>query len=217
MSLENIFIWGASGHAKVIADILRLTGKNLLGFLDDLNPKRKGESFLGAKILGGEEALKNLPAGSLGIIGFGENQGRLDKAEFLKKQGIKLATIIHPKAVISKYAELLEGSLMAAGSILNPDARVGRNVILNTGSIVEHDCVLEDGVHIAPSACLGGGVKIGRATLIGLGAKILPKIEIGEGCIIGAGSVVTENIPPYRLAYGVSAKDIRPMKPKSKK
>lgn len=49
-------------------------------------------------------------------------------------------------------------------------------------------------------------VKIGNDVWIGAGAKILGGITIGDGCIIGAGAVVTKSLPPYAIAKGVPAK-----------
>lgn len=51
-------------------------------------------------------------------------------------------------------------------------------------------------------------VKIGNKVWIGLRSIILPEVEIGDGAIIGAGAVVTRDIPPYAIAAGVPAKVI---------
>ncbi|MCD5414019.1 MAG: chloramphenicol acetyltransferase [Clostridiales bacterium] len=50
---------------------------------------------------------------------------------------------------------------------------------------------------------------IGHDTWIGHGVLTKPEIEIGNGAVIGQGSVVTKNIPPYAIAVGVPAKVIR--------
>ncbi len=52
-------------------------------------------------------------------------------------------------------------------------------------------------------------VRVGRGTYIGVSAIILPGVTIGEGCIIGAGSVVTKDVPPYSVAAGNPARVIR--------
>lgn len=51
-------------------------------------------------------------------------------------------------------------------------------------------------------------VKIGNRVWIGMRAIIMPEVHIGDGVIIGAGSVVTKDIPPYTIAAGVPAKVI---------
>ena len=65
-------IWGASGHALVDADIIRLSGEyEIVGFLDDLKPERRGEHFCGAAILWGKEQLDSLHSKGVEYIVFG--------------------------------------------------------------------------------------------------------------------------------------------------
>jgi UDP-N-acetylbacillosamine N-acetyltransferase len=98
---------------------------------------------------------------------------------------------------------------LAAGSVVNPGATLGRNVIVNTCASVDHDCVLEDGVHISPGAHLGGGVTVGRGTWIGIGAVVRDHVMIGAGVTIGAGAVVVKDIPDGVMAYGVPARVVK--------
>ena len=51
--------------------------------------------------------------------------------------------------------------------------------------------------------------KIGRDVWIGANAVILGGVKIGDGCVIGAGSVVTKDLPPYSVAMGVPARVVR--------
>ena len=52
-------------------------------------------------------------------------------------------------------------------------------------------------------------IRIGSNTFIGINSVILPGVNIGENCIIGAGSVVTKDIPPNTVAAGVPARNIK--------
>ena len=52
-------------------------------------------------------------------------------------------------------------------------------------------------------------VKVHEGTHIGAGATILPNISIGKWCVIGAGAVITQNLPDYSLVVGVPGKVIR--------
>ena len=54
------------------------------------------------------------------------------------------------------------------------------------------------------------GVEIEDDVWIGANVVILPGVKISEGCVIGAGSVVTKTIPPYTIAVGVPCKPIKP-------
>src|SRR5947209_5347580 len=142
--MEKLVIWGAAGHAKVVADIVRLAGEyDLAGFLDDLHPERYGTEFCGATILGGREQLQRLP--DLGarhlLLGIGDNAARLRLAAVVTAQGFHLATAVHPAAVIARDVPVGPGTVIMAGAVVNPGAVIGANVIINTSASVDHDCV----------------------------------------------------------------------------
>lgn len=209
---EKIILWGAGGHALVVADVLRCQGGwEIVGFLDDADPRRHGQPFAGATILGGREQLPKLRERGVrhAILAFGDCAARLKLAEVAGQEGFELATAIHPRATLAESVTVGAGSVIAAGAVINPGARLGRNVIVNTCASVDHDCVLEDGVHISPGARLGGGVKVGRGAWIAIGATLAPRVTIGEGTVIGAGAVVLRDIPAGVVAYGVPARDRR--------
>jgi len=217
---SELIIWGASGHARVVADIVRCENRyRIAGFLDDLHPERAGETFEGAPILGGREQLEKgggrlarqaggTPA-PLVIIAFGDCTARLEAARFVIAKGLELATAIHPSAVIAASARIGAGSVVAANAVVNPGAVVGENAIINTAASVDHDCVIGDGVHICPGVHLAGNVRVGEASWIGIGATVADGRTIGGGTIIGAGAVVVEDIPGGVVAFGVPARVTR--------
>ena len=208
----KIVIWGAGGHAMVVADILRCQGGfEIVGFLDDANPGRHGQPFRGSTILGGQEQLAPLHKQRITtiMVAIGDCAARLTLAAMVKAKGFALATAIHPRSIIAAGVAIGEGTVIAAGAIVNPAASIGENVILNTAAGIDHECAIEDGVHIGPGARLGGAVRIGRGAWIGIGATVIQKVKIGEGSVIGAGAVVLDDIPPRVVAVGVPAKVIR--------
>jgi UDP-N-acetylbacillosamine N-acetyltransferase len=210
-----LLIWGASGHARVVADIIRLTGKfEITGFIDNIDPSRHGSEFCGAEVLGGQEKLGQFH--NMGnrhiILGFGNCEARLTLSIVVQELGFELANAIHPKAILAQDIAIGGGSVIMAGAVINPGTIVGENVIINTSSSVDHDCHIENGAHIGPGAHLGGGVTIGQASWIGIGAVIKDKIKIGKGAIIGAGAVVLTDIPDGVVAFGVPAKVKRDVK-----
>ncbi len=207
-----LVILGASGHARVVADIIRLTGKfNIVGFLDDFDLSRKGTEFCGSTILGGLEQLEHLRDNKIRYIflGFGNCQARLALSSVTNQFGFKLATLVHPSAVVASDVPIGPGTVIMAGAVINPGSTIQENVIINTSSSVDHDCDVDNGAHIGPGAHLGGGVTIGQGTWIGIGAVIKDKVTIGKGVIIGAGAVVLKDIPDEVVAFGVPAKIIR--------
>lgn len=212
---KTIVVWGASGHAKVVADIIRQEGKyDIASFLDDIDKNRQGSQFCGATVLGGSEQLDGLLKNGVGhlIFGFGDNNARLNLSELIREKGFQLVTAIHPRAIIVQSASIGAGTVVCAAAVVGPDSVLGENIIINTSASVDHECVIEGGAHIGPGVHLGGRVHIGRGCWIGIGATVSDRIHIGEGSIIGAGAVVLDNIPSNVVAYGVPAKVIREAK-----
>jgi len=212
MSNTALIIWGASGHARVVADIVRVRGEyNIVGFLDSVNPERRGTDFCGAHILGGAEELDLLARQGVThvILGFGNCGARLKLAETVRKNGFLLATATHRQAIIASDVLIGAGTVIAAGVVINPATQIGENVIINTGACVDHDCVIKDGAHICPGVRLGGHVTVERASWVGIGATIIDHIHIGASTLIGAGAVVVNDIPDNVVAYGVPARIVR--------
>jgi sugar O-acyltransferase (sialic acid O-acetyltransferase NeuD family) len=203
-----VAIWGASGHARVVADIVRLQGKfRIAGFIDDLNLNRRGARFCEATILGGREQLSVLRRTGVTqvLLGFGDCKARLELTRFLEAEGFSLPIAIHPRAVVAAEVEMDSGTVIAAGAVVNPGVKIGRSVIINTSASVDHDCVIGDAAHICPGVHLAGRVEIGEAAQIGIGATVVDGVHIGTGTLIGAGAVVVGDIPDEVVAYGVPA------------
>ncbi len=208
----NLLIWGASGHARVVAETVDLLdGLRIVGFVDNLDPGRRGEAFMGATVLGGEEAaLEQLARGADHVfLAFGNCAARLALDERLSSRGVRFPTIVHPRAVVSPSAVVGPGTLVVAGAVVNAGTSLGRQVIVNTSSSVDHECTLAEGVHVAPGAHLAANVRVGRGTWVGLGALVKEKVTIGSGSIIGAGAVVVDDLPDNVVAYGVPARIVR--------
>jgi UDP-N-acetylbacillosamine N-acetyltransferase len=210
--MNPIVIVGAGGHAKVVAQTLRrLASWELLGFIDEVNPRRVGEPFEGSTILGGREilgALLERGVGSLAIA-FGDNGARLASWQQIAALGFDFPTIVDPHAVVAEGVRMGPGSYVAAGAIVQPGAELGAQVIVNTGAIVEHDCRVGDGVHICPRACLAGHVQVGRGAWIGAGALVRDRVNVGESAFVGIGALVIRDVQPKILAYGQPAREVR--------
>lgn len=208
---QQVVIWGASGHALVVADILRLQGDyRIAGYLDSISLERRGEAFGGGTVLGGHEQLDQLKNQGINNIALaiGNCAARLELADTVVELGFSLVSAIHPSAIIANGVNIGGGSVLCAGCVINPEARIGRATIINTCASVDHECILQDGVHISPGVHLGGNVKIGRGSSIGVGSAVRDGINIGENCVIGAGSTVVSDIASNVLAYGVPARVI---------
>jgi acetyltransferase EpsM len=209
---EKLVIWGAGSSALIVADIIRLRDQyEISGFLDSVNPERAQTEFCGASILGGEEQLDDLLQRGVKhiIYGFSINRARLQLTELARAKGFQLATAIHPQTIIASGAPIGAGTVIYAGAVVNPGARLGENVVIATCASVEHECTVEDGAWINAGVTLGGRVIVERAATLEIGAIVAGRLRIGADSVVGAGSVVLDNIPAGVLAYGTPAKVIR--------
>lgn len=210
---KPIIIWGASGHAAVVADIIRLQQNQykIIGFIDNINSERHKMRFLDSSILGGEEQLEQLQylRDKFAVVAIGNCKVRLQLSTLVLKHNFELATLVHPKATVATDVSIGSGTVVCAGAVINPRVTIGRNVIINTGAIIEHDSIIDDGVHICPGVRLAGNVHISRGCWVGVGSVVIERVSIGEWSLIGAGSLVLHDISDRVVVYGHPAKEIR--------
>ena len=193
--MKNQFcIYGASGHSKVIIEILERRGESIKGLFDDDPEKRllldypvnNDSAFL---------QLNNLNW----VIGIGDNATRKKIAE---NNSLNYTEIIDIGTNISRRITVGKGSVIMPGVTINSSVVIGHHAIVNTNASIDHDCILMDYVHISPNATLCGGVSIGEGTHVGSGAVIIPGIKIGKWAKIGAGSVIIRDIPDNATVVG---------------
>lgn len=195
--MNRLIIIGASGHGKVVADIAVLNGYEDIVFLDD---DENAKECAGWPVVG-----KSTEAADDEVfVAVGNAETRKRLMEFYKDR--KQPVLIHPNAVVAKDVEIGAGSVVMAGTVINPGARIGKGVIVNTSSSIDHDCVVGDYVHVAVGAHLSGTVVVGSGTWIGTGATVSNNINICGGCMIGAGAVVIKDISEPGTYVGVPAR-----------
>lgn len=195
-----MYLYGASGHAKVIIDIIKAQGGVVEGLVDD-NPNLKE--------LGGIPVLHDVTGLSPFIISIGNCKVR---KMIVERLNCEFATAIHPTAIISPTATIGEGTVVMQGAIIQAEVQIGKHCIINTKASIDHECVIGDYVHIAPGCTICGDVHVGEGTWIGVGTTIIQGVHVGKNCFIGAGSVIVKDIPENCKAYGITCKIVETTK-----
>ena len=199
--MNKKYIFGASGHAKVIIDILISNNIEIEAIIDDAP---KTEILSNIKVLHSKKFKDSVS--DLFIIAIGSNDIR---KKIALKNTFNYFNAIHKTAFVSNFASLGLGSVVMPKAVINSGANIGNHCIVNSGAVVEHDCQIKDFVHISPNATLSGSVKVDEGTHIGAGSVVIQGIHIGKWATIGAGSTVIDNVPNYAVVVGCPAKIIK--------
>jgi len=191
--LKEILILGAGGHCRSLIDVIELENKfKIAGIIDNELPV--GNKVLNYEIIGSDNDLEKLREKyEYAVIGVGQIKTpkiRMKLFETLKRLKFILPVIISPRAYVSKYAEIGEGTVVMHDALVNSNVKIGKNCIINTKALIEHDCIIEDNCHISTGAIVNGGVVVGEGSFIGSNAVTKEIIKIPEKSFIKAGSVV---------------------------
>lgn len=197
MENSGVYLYGASGHAKVIKDILCEQGIKILGVFDDNAELQMFEDLRVSHNYKGERPI---------IISIGNNQIRKKIATRLSAT---YSNAIHPSSIVSKNVQIGEGSVIMPGAIINIDSQIGNHCIINTGVTIDHECIIDDYVHISPNSTLCGNVKVGEGTWIGAGSIVIQGVTIGKWSVVGAGALVLNDVPDNVIVVGSPAKFLK--------
>jgi sugar O-acyltransferase (sialic acid O-acetyltransferase NeuD family) len=190
---KRLLIIGSGGHAGQVIDAVNLVGEYVIvGLIDDFLPV--GTIKHGYIIVGKIDDIPTMKNHfEYLFIAIGNNFVR-DETWF-KLKDYKFATIIHPKASVSKKSSIADGVYVGANATVAYNTVVHDGVIINTNSSLDHDSEIWFFSSLNPNSATGGNVKIGTKTRIGMGVNIKDGLEIGARCKIGMGCTIIHDVP----------------------
>lgn len=195
--MKSIYIYGASGHGLVVADIAKACGYDNIIFCDDGQNTYHSFDDIKANI--------SIPI----AFGIGSNIIRKKLFKKVQESGFQIVSLVHPSSIISSNVTIGKGTVVMPNVVVNSNSIIGKGVILNTSSVVEHECIIKDFAHISPNVSLAGAVIVGECTHIGIGTCVIQGISIGSNCLIGAGSVVVKSFYDKIKAYGNPCRKVK--------
>jgi sugar O-acyltransferase (sialic acid O-acetyltransferase NeuD family) len=211
---QAIVIFGAGGH-----------GRELLQLIEDINEQQPGSwsclGFLVDAAFTGAQEVAGLPVlGDIAwlaahpevkvVVAIGPSAARRAVTQrIVASCANAFATLVHPRAWVGKRVTIGAGSVVCAGALLTTDIHIGDHVHVNIGCSIAHDADLRNYATLYGGVRVTGKVKIGEGAEIGTGAVIVPGCAIGDWSIVGAGAVVTGNVPDDATAVGVPARVVK--------
>lgn len=207
--MQKIVIIGAGGFGRETAFLVEEINRQkpcweLLGFLDE-NVAMHGKSLNGYSVLGGLDWCLD-HSNTAFACAIGNPQSRKKVVGILKQSGTQFPNLIHPNVINYPGNILKAGNIIHPGNIINVNVSVGNYVCFEMGSTIGHDVVIQDLVSVMPGVNVAGNVVLEEGCFLGTGCSIIQGKRIGKWSIVGAGSVVIDDVPPYSTVVGVPAR-----------
>lgn len=212
--MKKLIIFGGSGIGMIAASVAEATNEyQVVGFLNDvIETGTSIGKYTQFPVVGTTEDYKKYITDEntyffIAYVGLGEEKATFEKIDNLDIPRKRFANLIHPTAIIPEgYCKIGQGVLCAPLCQLSPDTTLSDNCMLLANSFVGHDSFLDRFAHVATNGVVGANVHVGRAVHVGSNATTREKITIGDFSLIGAGSVVLNDVHKNTIVVGNPAK-----------
>lgn len=220
--MKKLIIIGGHGNGTValstMHDINKAAGKKeweCLGFLNDFEK----EPINGYTVLGKVE--KQVAESYLAdpdvyfiysLISIKLNFSFLHKLDSLEIPVDRFATLIHPTAVISEFANLGKGVVIQPFVSVGPNVRIGNYVQIFAQALIGHGATLKDYSYVANNACVGAHLHLDEGAYLGTNCTTIENIRIGKWAVVGMGAVVIRDVEDYAKVVGNPAREIGKVK-----
>lgn len=212
-----IRIFGAGVRGQVIADLIAwhfADRFSLDGFYDD--GKLAGSAGPGGvPVLGTiAQALDEMPGSGVAAflaLGTYRSWRNCEIWAALSAKGVAFPSLIAPTATVSPSARIGSGAFVMGGCFIGAHAEIGHLFGANAGSVIEHHARIGNNVLLGSAVAIAGSGQVEDHCFVGTNSTVLPEVRVGTGSLVGAGSVVSRDLPASSVAIGSPAKVRRPV------
>ena len=189
---KKLILIGGGGHCKSCIDVIEQSNQyKIIGILDKAD--LVDQKVLGYETIGPDEQIEQLASEGYSFL---ITVGQIRTSELRQKLYIdlircnaSLATIISPRAYVSKHAVVGEGTIIMHDALINAGAQIGKNCIINSKALIEHDTKVGDHCHISTAAIINGGTEVKKGSFFGSNAVSKEYVTTLNEAFIKAGSL----------------------------
>lgn len=206
--MDKLFIFPFNGNGLEALDCIR--GQfEFLGFIDD-TPEKKGRHALGFTVYGRETLTQYPEAKILAVPGSPASYTIRDQIiAGINQDETRFATLIHPSASVSPFAQIGYNTLIMAGAVITANAVIGNHVCILPNTVIHHDSAVGDYSLVGSNVTIAGNTSVGRYCYIGSGTSIINGITVGDNTLIGLGSNVIKSVEAKSKMAGNPARQIQ--------
>jgi len=184
--MNDLYLIGGGGHCKSCIEVIEEAGDFKIKGIFDL-PEKVGEKILGYEIIGSDKELEEYKSkDNYFLITLGQIKSSALREKYFNMD-LHFATVISPRAHVSKYAKVGKGSIVMHDAFINAGAEVGSNCIINTKSLIEHDVKIGDHCHISTAAIVNGDCIVEDRCFIGSNSVLKNNITVPKNTIVPFG------------------------------
>jgi sugar O-acyltransferase (sialic acid O-acetyltransferase NeuD family) len=120
-----------------------------------------------------------------------------------KDKGFSPASYVSSRAFVWRNCEIGEHCFVFENNVVQPFAKLGKNVILWSGNHVGHHSAIRDHCFVSSHVVISGFVEVGEYCFMGVNSAVANNTKIGNNCTVGAGALILGDVEDDQIVVGI--------------